>query len=103
MIFLALFALVPFLPTTFVYVGHLNDGGAFVDPGLWSGWIPAYLILLVILGIIEVWRMAAGTWSRPTLVADYGETLRFRPGEVGFSRGPDPMSWPITRAPGRKW
>ena len=56
-------ALVPFLPTSFFYVGHLNDGGGFLNPGLWDGWIPAYLGFLLLLALIESWRLASGTWS----------------------------------------
>ena len=77
LIVLTIFALIPFLPTTLFYVGHLNDGGTFVNPELWSGWIPAYLILLVILGAIEVWRMVSGNWSLPMLVARIVADLAF--------------------------
>ena len=51
------------------YVGHLNDGGSLVDPGLWRGWLPAYFLVLAVLVLLEVWKLAAGRWSAPMLAA----------------------------------
>jgi hypothetical protein len=67
LVILALMALVPFLPTSFFYVGHLNDGGGFLNPSLWDGWIPAYLGFLLVFALIETWRLASGRWSTAML------------------------------------
>ncbi|MFT4470397.1 HAAS signaling domain-containing protein [Arthrobacter sulfonylureivorans] len=67
LVILAVMALVPFLPTSFFYVGHLNGGGGFLNPALWDGWIPAYLGFLAAFALIEIWRLASGRWSTAML------------------------------------
>lgn len=69
LVFLAIMALLPVVPSSFFYVGHLNDGGSLVDPGLWRGWLPAYFLVLAVLVLLEVWKLAAGRWSAPMLAA----------------------------------
>ena len=74
---LAVMALAPFLPTSFFYVGHLNDGGGFLNPALWSGWIPAYLGFLLVFALIETWRLTSGTWSTAMLATMMAADVAF--------------------------
>ncbi|UNK45477.1 HAAS signaling domain-containing protein [Arthrobacter sulfonylureivorans] len=67
LVILAVMALLPFLPTSFFYVGHLNDDGGFLNPALWDGWIPAYLGFLMVFALIEAWRLTSGRWSTAML------------------------------------
>ncbi|GAB3254405.1 HAAS signaling domain-containing protein [Arthrobacter pigmenti] len=49
-----------------------NTDGAIplLHPDLWSGWIPAFMLLLA-LGIgMEVWKYQAGRWTMPVVVAN---------------------------------
>lgn len=69
LVLLALLAAVPIAPSSFFHVGHLDDGASLVNPQLWRGWLPAYFVLLALLGLLEVWKLAAGRWSAPVLVA----------------------------------
>ncbi|MCU1515538.1 MAG: putative rane protein, partial [Pseudarthrobacter sp.] len=67
LIFLVIMALMPVVPSTFFYVGHLNDAGSFVNPELWDGWIPAYFAFLAALMVVEAWKLSAGRWPAPIL------------------------------------
>jgi hypothetical protein len=77
LVILAVMALVPFLPTSFFYVGHLNDGGGFLNPDLWDGWIPAYLGFLLVFALIEIWRLASGRWSTAMLATMMAADVAF--------------------------
>jgi hypothetical protein len=77
LVILAVMALVPFLPTSFFYVGHLNDGGGFLNPALWDGWIPAYLGFLAVFALIETWRLASGRWSTAMLTTMMATDVAF--------------------------
>lgn len=65
LVFLAIMALVPLVPTTFLYVGDLNDGGLFVNPDLWDVWLPAYYVILTASAAVKVWALASGRWTTP--------------------------------------
>lgn len=68
LVFVAMLAFVPVLPTTFLYVGHLNGDGSFVNQGLWDFWIPAYYVLLAVVAAQAVWTLVRRGTSRPQIV-----------------------------------
>lgn len=69
LVFLGIVALLPLVPTTFLYVGHLNGGGSFVNQALWDFWLPVYYVL-ILLGVAQsVWTIARGRVDRWQLVA----------------------------------
>ena len=69
LVFLGIVALVPLVPTTFLYVGHLNGGGSFVSQALWDFWLPAYYVL-ILLGVAQsVWTLVRGRVTRVQVVA----------------------------------
>lgn len=68
LIFLIILAALPVIPSSFFYVGHLNNSGSFLNPELWEGWIPAYFILVAGLILLEVWKLVLGQWTLPMLV-----------------------------------
>ena len=57
LVFIMFLALIPIIPTSFVYAGHLNDGGSFLNPGLWNVWLPVYYGFLVVFTAAEVWKV----------------------------------------------
>lgn len=57
LVFLVLLALVPFVPTTAVYVGGLNDGETFVNPDLGLFWLIGYWVLLAVTAVGAVLRI----------------------------------------------
>ncbi|NUL47264.1 hypothetical protein F7P69_18970 [Cellulosimicrobium funkei] len=69
LVMLVLLALVPVIPTTFFYVGHLNDGGPFVNQDLWSFWLPAYYVLLALEAMLSIWTIIRGRTTRLRLAA----------------------------------
>ncbi|WP_313822880.1 HAAS signaling domain-containing protein [Citricoccus sp.] len=69
LVMLVLLALMPVIPTTFFYVGHLNDGGPFVNQDLWSFWLPAYYVLLAMEAVLGIWTIVRGRTTRLRLAA----------------------------------
>ncbi|MFC7401598.1 hypothetical protein [Citricoccus sp. GCM10030269] len=69
LVFVAFMALLPVIPTSFLYVGHLNDGGSFLNPALWAFWLPAYYVLLALVAALAVWTIVRGAVSRAQIVA----------------------------------
>lgn len=67
-IMLIFFALLPLIPTTFLYVGHLNEGGPFVNQALWNFWLPTYYALIGLSALLNVWTIARGRLSKPRIV-----------------------------------
>lgn len=63
LVLLAVLALLPLVPTTFLYVGDLNDGGSFVNPDLWDLWLPVYWVILAASAAVEVWALISGRWT----------------------------------------
>ncbi|WP_129701288.1 hypothetical protein [Kocuria carniphila] len=59
LVFIVFLALIPVIPTSFVYAGQLNDGGSFVNPDLWNVWLPVYYGFLVVFAAAEVWKLRA--------------------------------------------
>ncbi|MGM7666991.1 hypothetical protein [Microbacterium sp. A93] len=69
LVFLGIVALLPLVPTTFLYVGHLNGGGPFVNPALWDFWLPAYYVVLALAAAQAVWTIVRGRMTRWQLLA----------------------------------
>lgn len=74
---LGLLAAIPFLPSTFLYVGHLNGGEPLIDPGIPVVWRAGYLALLAILGGLQVWRLLRPGRSRARGVVDATTDVAF--------------------------
>lgn len=74
---LALLAALPFTPSTFLYIGHLNDGEALIDPGIPTIWLAGYLVLLGLLACLQVWRLARPGPTARRLVAEIGIDVAF--------------------------
>lgn len=53
LVFIVILALVPFIPTSLFYVGHLNSGEPFINPDLGTGWLLGYWGFLVLMAIVE--------------------------------------------------
>ncbi|WP_350269267.1 hypothetical protein AAFP32_11555 [Brevibacterium sp. CBA3109] len=68
LIFIVLLALVPFIPTSLFYVGHLNNGQPFINPELGSGWFLGYWGFLVLMAIVEVVKLVRSSTSPAVLL-----------------------------------
>jgi hypothetical protein len=77
LVFVAFMALVPLVPTGFLYVAHLNDGGPFVNQALWDFWLPVYYVLLGLEAAVEAWDLVTGRWSLPQLLARAAVSVAF--------------------------
>ena len=64
LVMLVLLAFVPLVPTSFLYVGLLNDGGPFVNQALWDFWLPAYYVFLALTAGLCIWTVVQGRTSR---------------------------------------
>ena len=62
LVVIALLAAIPLIPTTTLYVGHLNDGETFINPELGLPWLIGYWVLLAAMAAAAIWRI-----SRPRL------------------------------------
>jgi hypothetical protein len=62
LIITGLLALIPLIPTTALYVGHLTDGETFINPELGLPWLIGYWVLLAAMAATAIWRI-----SRPRL------------------------------------
>jgi len=63
LVLLALVALLPLVPASFFYVDSGDPGQTFVDPALWSGWLQAFYVLLVLVAAMQVWKLVTGRFS----------------------------------------
>lgn len=84
LVFIVFLALIPVIPTSFVYAGQLNDGGSFVNPDLWNVWLPVYYGFLVVFAafltaavltmdivdpvILDDAAWSRSSWADPALV-----------------------------------
>ena len=64
---LAVLAVVPFVPSTFLYIGHLNGGEPLVDPDIPTGWLAGHLLLIGALALVQAWRLVRPGGSRGRL------------------------------------
>lgn len=67
LVFLVLLALIPFVPTTLFYVGHLNSGEPFINPELGTGWLLGYWGFLALMAIVEVVKLVRSS-ARPAVL-----------------------------------
>ncbi|MBB1030489.1 hypothetical protein G6027_06240 [Dietzia sp. SLG310A2-38A2] len=67
---LALLAAVPFVPSTFLYIGHLNGGESLVNPDIPAAWLAGYLVLIGALALVQIWRLARPGRSRRRLAVE---------------------------------
>lgn len=70
LVLLALLAGVPFLPSTFLYIGHLNGGEPLVNPAIPTAWVAGYLALIGALALLQVWRLVRPGPSRKRLTVE---------------------------------
>ncbi len=61
LVILVILAAVPFIPTTLLYVGHLNNGETFINPDLAPGWLAGYWLLLGLIAVVESVKLIRGT------------------------------------------
>lgn len=54
LIFIVALAAIPFIPTTLLYVGRLNDGETFINPDLGVGWLVGYWAFLALMAAVEI-------------------------------------------------
>lgn len=67
LVFIVLLALIPFIPTSLLYVGHLNNGEPFINPELGSGWFLVYWGFLALMAIVEVVKTVRSA-ARPAVL-----------------------------------
>src|SRR5699024_6547168 len=80
LVFILALATVPFIPTTLLYVGHLNHGGTFINPNLGMGWLLGYWGLLALLAAVEVFRfVTARAHHRRVQRCGHGRLPHHRP------------------------
>lgn len=63
LVFIVLLALLPFVPTSLFYVGHLNNGEPFINPDLGAGWMLGYWLFLILMAAVEVVKLTRGRAS----------------------------------------
>lgn len=70
-IVLLIFAAVAIFWQQFRSVFNNTDGAVpLLHPDLWSGWIPAFMVLLVLGIVMEIWKYLAGHWRMRIVVAN---------------------------------
>lgn len=70
LVLLALLAAVPFVPSTFLYIGYLNGGEPLVNPDLPSVWLAGYLLLIAVLALVQAWRIVRPGRVRGRLIVE---------------------------------
>lgn len=70
LVMLALLAAAPFVPSTFLYIGHLNGGAPLVNPALPTFWIAGYLLLIAALALVQVWLLVRPGFQRGRLTVE---------------------------------
>ncbi|WP_231441999.1 HAAS signaling domain-containing protein [Brevibacterium zhoupengii] len=68
LVFIVLLALLPLVPTSLFYVGHLNNGEPFVNPELGFGWFLGYWGFLALMAIVEVVKLVRSSANTAVLV-----------------------------------
>ena len=66
LVFLAALATLPSIPTTLLYVGHLNEGGTFINPDLGVGWLVGYWAFLALMAVVEIIKFTTAS-AKPTV------------------------------------
>lgn len=70
LVFIGLLALVPIIPTTVLYVGHLNGGETFINPDLGAFWPIGYWVLLAVMAAGTVWKIRRARLSTGPVAVD---------------------------------
>lgn len=70
LVFIGLLALVPIIPTTVLYVGHLNGGETFINPDLGAFWLIGYWVLLAVMAAGTVWKIRRARLSTGPVAVD---------------------------------
>ena len=66
LVFIVVLATIPFIPTTLLYVGHLNEGGTFINPDLGVGWLVGYWAFLALMAVVEIIKFTTAS-AKPTV------------------------------------
>ncbi|TNM54513.1 HAAS signaling domain-containing protein [Brevibacterium sediminis] len=66
LVFIVALATVPLIPTSLLYVGHLNDGETFVNPDLGVGWLLGYWAFLALMAVVEIVKFTTAS-AKPTV------------------------------------
>lgn len=66
LVFIVALATVPLIPTTLLYVGHLNRGGTFINPDLGVGWLVGYWAFLALMALVEIIKFTTAS-AKPTV------------------------------------
>lgn len=66
LVFIVALAMVPLIPTSLLYVGHLNGGETFVNPDLGVGWLLGYWAFLALMAAVEVIKFTTAS-AKPTV------------------------------------
>ncbi|MET3860948.1 hypothetical protein ABIE38_001873 [Dietzia sp. 2505] len=74
---LAVLAAVPFVPSTFLYIGHLNGGEPVVNPDIPTVWLAGYLALIGVLALVQIRRLARPGASRRRLAVEVVSDVAF--------------------------
>lgn len=77
LIVLAVLAGLPFLPSTFLYIGHLNGGGPLINPAIHTSWIVGYLVLIAALALVQVWLLLRPGFQRGRLAVEVVTDVAF--------------------------
>ena len=66
LVFIVALAAVPLIPTTLLYVDHLNDGETFINPDLGVGWLVGYWAFLALMAVVEIIKFTTAS-AKPTV------------------------------------
>ena len=94
LVLLALLAAVPFMPSTFLYIGHLNDGEPLVAPGIPTFWTAGYLLLIGVLALIQVWLLLRPAPQPGRLAVEVCADVAFGVFLTALVLGQDPLIHP---------
>ena len=66
LVFVVALVTVPLIPTTLLYVSHLNDGETFINPDLGVGWLVGYWAFLALMAVAEIIKFTTAS-AKPTV------------------------------------
>ncbi|HJE78791.1 MAG TPA: hypothetical protein K8V74_12715 [Brevibacterium epidermidis] len=66
LVFIVALAAVPLIPTTLLYVDHLNDGETFINPDLGVGWLVGYWAFVALMAVVEIIKFTTAS-AKPTV------------------------------------
>ena len=92
LVFILALATIPFIPTSLLYVGHINHGGTFINPDLGTGWLLGYWGFLALLAVVEIIRFVE--WLDATDRVDHRRDHRCGHGRLPHHRPAHPAGPP---------